>query len=52
MFPESIFNRLSIIWWDGDSEAYDDWPGLLARSTGWPVPITTDNVEFWDAGGA
>ena len=50
MFPETIFNRLCIVWWDGDDEDFIDWPGHLARHTGWPVLISTDNVEIWDGG--
>ena len=52
MFPDSIFNRLCVVWWDGEDEEYEDWPGHLSRLTGWPVRVTTDNVEIWDGGGA
>lgn len=52
MVPGDIFNRFCIRWWDGENEAYYDWPGQLSACLGWPVPIETENVEFWDAGGA
>lgn len=52
MFPCDLFNRISLIWWDGDDEDYEEWPGHLSRLLGWPFPLTIDNSEIWDGGGA
>lgn len=49
MTKRNVMERFCIWWWDEEGE---DWIQQLSFLLGWPVPIETDNMEYWDGGEA